>query len=68
MSDPLRLLSDEGVAVWLDDMSRERLISGNLKALVRGKHIVGVTIPWTPCGKSAMTVATSGTSRPSYSR
>jgi transaldolase len=43
MSEPLRLLSDEGVAVWLDDMSRERLISGNLKALVRDKHVVGVT-------------------------
>jgi transaldolase len=43
MSDPLRQLSDEGVAVWLDDMSRERLISGNLKALVRDKHVVGVT-------------------------
>jgi transaldolase len=36
-------LSDEGVAVWLDDMSRERLVSGNLKALVRDKHVVGVT-------------------------
>ena len=43
MSDSLRLLSDEGVAVWLDDMSRERLVSGNLKALVRDKHVVGVT-------------------------
>ncbi len=43
MSDPLRQLSDEGVAVWLDDMSRERLVSGNLKALVRDKHVVGVT-------------------------
>jgi transaldolase len=43
MSDPLRQLSEEGVAVWLDDMSRERLVSGNLKALVRDKHVVGVT-------------------------
>jgi transaldolase len=43
MSDPLRQLSGEGVAVWLDDMSRERLVSGNLKALVRDKHVVGVT-------------------------
>jgi transaldolase len=43
MSDPLKLLSDEGVAVWLDDMSRARLVSGNLKALVRDKHVVGVT-------------------------
>jgi transaldolase len=43
MSDPLRQLSDEGVAIWLDDMSRQRLVSGNLKALVRDKHVVGVT-------------------------
>ena len=38
MSDPLKLLSDEGVAVWLDDMSRSRLVSGSLKALVRDLH------------------------------
>ena len=43
MTDPLRSLSEEGVAIWLDDMSRERLVSGNLKALVRDKHVVGVT-------------------------
>jgi len=43
MTDPLRQLSDEGVAIWLDDMSRERLVSGSLKALVRDKHVVGVT-------------------------
>jgi transaldolase len=43
MSDPLKLLSDGGVAVWLDDMSRARLVSGNLKAMVRDKHVVGVT-------------------------
>jgi transaldolase len=43
MSDPLRQLSDEGVSIWLDDMSRQRLVSGNLKALVRDKHVVGVT-------------------------
>jgi hypothetical protein len=38
MSDPLRQLADEGVAIWLDDMSRQRPVSGNLKALVRDKH------------------------------
>jgi transaldolase len=31
------------VAVWLDDISRERLRSGNLEHLVRDKHVVGVT-------------------------
>ena len=43
MTDTLRQLSDEGVAIWLDDMSRSRLVSGSLKALVRDKHVVGVT-------------------------
>jgi transaldolase len=36
-------LSDAGVAIWLDDLSRERLRSGNLAALVRDKRVVGVT-------------------------
>ncbi len=43
MTDPLRQLSEEGVAIWLDDMGRERLVSGNLRALVRDSHVVGVT-------------------------
>ena len=40
---PLAELSAAGVAVWLDDLSRERLRSGNLEQLVRDKHVVGVT-------------------------
>ena len=43
MTDPLRQLSDEGVAIWLDDMSRGRLASQNLADLIRDKHVVGVT-------------------------
>jgi transaldolase len=43
MSDPLADLSAAGVSIWLDDLSRERLRSGNLEALVRDKHVVGVT-------------------------
>ncbi|KWW97320.1 transaldolase [Carbonactinospora thermoautotrophica] len=43
MTDPLRQLSREGVAIWLDDLSRQRLVSGDLAALVRDKHVVGVT-------------------------
>jgi transaldolase len=42
-TDPLGGLSAEGVAVWLDDISRERLISGNLAELIRTRHVVGVT-------------------------
>lgn len=41
--DPLGQLSGEGVAVWLDDLSRDRLISGNLEGLIRDRHLVGVT-------------------------
>ncbi len=43
MTDPLADLSAAGVAVWLDDLSRARLQSGNLAALVADKHVVGVT-------------------------
>ncbi|QKG19540.1 transaldolase [Actinomadura verrucosospora] len=43
MSDILKALSDEGVSIWLDDISRERLRSGNLEQLVKDKHVVGVT-------------------------
>jgi transaldolase len=43
MSDALAQLSDEGVSIWLDDISRERLRKGNLQELTDTKHIVGVT-------------------------
>jgi transaldolase len=41
--DTLGQLSAEGVAVWLDDISRERLSTGNLSDLMRDFHVVGVT-------------------------
>src|SRR2546423_9761281 len=43
MSDVLAELSAQGVAIWLDDLSRERLVSGSLESLMRDKHVVGVT-------------------------
>ncbi|WP_067487545.1 transaldolase [Actinomadura hibisca] len=43
MSDNLKKLSDEGVSIWLDDISRERLRTGNLEQLVKEKNVVGVT-------------------------
>jgi transaldolase len=36
-------LTAAGVAVWLDDLSRERLRSGNLAELVATREVVGVT-------------------------
>jgi transaldolase len=41
--DILGQLSAAGVAVWLDDISRERLATGNLAALIRDRHLAGVT-------------------------
>ncbi|MFI6727665.1 transaldolase [Streptomyces sp. R-74717] len=43
MTDALKRLSDEGVAIWLDDLSRKRITSGNLAELIDEQHIVGVT-------------------------
>jgi transaldolase len=43
MTDTLKQLSDAGVAVWLDDLSRERLVTGSLATLIRDSHVVGVT-------------------------
>jgi transaldolase len=42
-SDVLAALSSAGVSIWLDDMSRHRLVSGNLQQLIRDRHVVGVT-------------------------
>jgi transaldolase len=39
----LKQLTDAGVAIWLDDLSRERLATGTLATLVRDDHVVGVT-------------------------
>ncbi len=43
MTDHLAALTAAGVSVWLDDLSRTRLTSGSLAALVRDKHVTGVT-------------------------
>src|ERR1700756_2788660 len=39
----LAALSSAGVSVWLDDLLRERLQSGNLQELIDTKSVVGVT-------------------------
>ncbi|BBY36550.1 transaldolase [Mycobacterium mantenii] len=39
----LAALSAAGVSVWLDDLSRQRLQSGNLQELIDTKSVVGVT-------------------------
>ncbi|MER6528657.1 transaldolase [Streptomyces sp. NPDC001508] len=39
----LQRLTEEGVSIWLDDLSRGRISSGNLAGLVAHRHVVGVT-------------------------
>ena len=41
--DTLGQLAAAGVAIWLDDISRDRLATGNLATLVRDMHVCGVT-------------------------
>ncbi len=42
-ADRLAALSAAGVSIWLDDLSRELLDTGDLERLVQHKHVVGVT-------------------------
>jgi transaldolase len=41
--DRLKGLADEGVSIWLDDLSRERLNTGNLAGLIKNSSVSGVT-------------------------
>lgn len=43
MSERLRALAEAGVSIWLDDLSRERLTTGGLAALVSDSSVTGVT-------------------------
>jgi len=43
MNERLQALADAGVSIWLDDLSRDRIETGNLAELVRDSGVVGVT-------------------------
>jgi len=43
MTTRTQALSDLGVSIWLDDLSRRRLESGSLAELVATRNVVGVT-------------------------
>ena len=43
MSNPLAQLSDNGVSIWLDDLSRTRITSGALAELISSRSVKGVT-------------------------
>lgn len=40
---PTAALSELGVSIWLDDLSRERIDSGGLEKLIAERNVVGVT-------------------------
>ncbi len=43
MNTRLKALAEAGVSIWLDDLSRERIESGNLAGLIENDSVVGVT-------------------------
>jgi transaldolase len=43
MNERLKALAEAGVSIWLDDLSRERISSGNLANLVAEYSVTGVT-------------------------
>lgn len=43
MTSPTQALSDAGVSIWLDDLSRSRITSGNLAELIETRNVTGVT-------------------------
>ncbi|HWI30825.1 MAG TPA: transaldolase [Microbacterium sp.] len=43
MSTPTAKLASEGVSIWLDDLSRQRIMTGNLADLIVTRNVTGVT-------------------------
>ncbi|CAI9392355.1 transaldolase [Microbacterium sp. T2.11-28] len=43
MTTPTQQLSAAGVSIWLDDLSRSRITSGNLASLIETRTVSGVT-------------------------
>ncbi|MFS0733209.1 transaldolase [Microbacterium sp. 1P10UB] len=43
MSTPTAQLAAAGVSIWLDDLSRQRIITGNLADLIATRNVTGVT-------------------------
>jgi transaldolase len=40
---PTQALTDAGVSIWLDDLSRDRIRSGALQRLIAERNVVGIT-------------------------
>jgi transaldolase len=43
MTSPLAQVAANGVSIWLDDLSRTRITSGDLAELIHSRNVVGVT-------------------------
>lgn len=43
MTTPTAALAAAGVSIWLDDLSRQRILSGNLAELISSRNVTGVT-------------------------
>jgi transaldolase len=43
MTTPTAALAAQGVSIWLDDLSRQRILSGNLAELISTRNVSGVT-------------------------
>ena len=56
---PVRELSEAGVSIWLDDLSRERLRSGGLADLIGSRAVVGVTWSGAHCSTASWSYVTS---------
>jgi hypothetical protein len=70
MTDHLAELSDRGVSIWLDDLSRQRLSTGSLAGLVARDHVVGELVRhFQDEGRPAdVTLRRPGTVRPGKTR
>ncbi|MEY4367759.1 MAG: Transaldolase [Actinomycetota bacterium] len=42
-NSPLAQLAANGVSIWLDDLSRQRITSGGLRNIITDRNVVGVT-------------------------
>lgn len=60
MSTPTQKLSDVGVSIWLDDLSRDRIQSGSLQNLIANRNVVGVTTNPTIFASALATGSTYG--------
>lgn len=52
MTQIFKKLAAAGVAIWLDDLTRSRVISGELRAMILAGDIVGITTNPTIFSKS----------------